>query len=110
MVSEMKYIVMVVVAMLLAGCGTIYTPSMLSHGNIMISGDAEGMRSLGDTMAGLVSEGKAAPGTVGSYFQTRQVQDMNATRRALAPSFLEGLFGSRAKPQQMPVASNEQGS
>lgn len=88
----------ILIALLASGCGVIYTPNPLQKGHILVAGDAEGMRAFSDMSTGLVNEGKTPGNLKSSYFQHRDLTETETTRRALAPSFLQGLFA--APPQE----------
>lgn len=81
------------IAIYAAGCGVVSMPSPLQRGHVLVAGDAEGMRAFGDTLNGLVSEGKASADVKGSYWQHREATEAQETARAMKPSILENLFG-----------------
>lgn len=89
----------ILIALLCSGCGIVYTPNPLQKGHILVAGDAEGMRAFSDMNTGLVAEGKTPGNMKSSYFQHRDLSEQEQTRRALAPSFLQGLFASPAPAQ-----------
>lgn len=80
-------------AVYLSGCGVVSLPSPLQRGHVLVAGDAEGMRAFGDTLNGLVSEGKASADIKGAYWQHREHAEAQETHRAMKPSILENLFG-----------------
>lgn len=84
-------------AVYLSGCGVVSLPSPMQRGHILVSGDAEGMRAFGDTINGLVSEGKASADIKGAYWQHREATEAQETARAMRPSILENLFGGGSK-------------
>jgi hypothetical protein len=87
----------IILALLLSGCGAIIAPNPMQKGHIAIVADAEGMRAFSDMSTGLVAESKTPGNMKSSYFQHRDLRETEETRRALAPSFLQGLFASTPK-------------
>lgn len=83
----------ILLASLVTGC------SQMSHsgggdGYINIMADAKGMQAFGDMQNGMITNGKASPDKNTAHWMTRNVQEREATRRILAPTFLDNLFGS----------------
>jgi hypothetical protein len=54
------------------------------EGRFLLSSDAEGLRAFGDTLNGLVTEGKASPDIEGAYWKSR-----NENNRGLRLKFLK---------------------
>lgn len=74
------------------GCSMV-APPLNSDGHIALIADAEGMRAFGDTMNGMITNGKAAPNTDTAHWTTRRAQEVEKTRRQTAPGFWQGLMG-----------------
>jgi len=59
--------------------------------------DAKGMRAFSDMTTGLVNETKTPGDMKSSYYQHRDLREVEETKRQTAPGFLSGLF---AKPSR----------
>ena len=81
----------------ITGCGAIYTPNPMHEGHIALIADAKGMRAFSDMTTGLVNETKTPGDMKSSYYQHRDLREVEETKRATAPGFLSGLF---AKPSR----------
>lgn len=81
-------------SLVFAGCGAIYAPSPLQDGHIAIAADAKGMRAFGDSLNGLIVNGKASPDVKGAHFQFRELEEQEGTKRLFAPNFMQKLFAS----------------
>jgi len=84
----------IIIGLLCSGCGAIITPNPMQKGHIAVIADAEGMRAFGDTITGLVAEGKTPGEMKSSYFQHRDLREVEETKRAAQPGILSNLFKS----------------
>lgn len=57
------------------------------------SGTPKALRAYLDGQNALITNGKASPDKDTAAWRTRRHQDTEETKRAYAPSFLDGLFG-----------------
>jgi len=89
---QVKIITLVAATVVASGCGVVSMPSPTQKGNILLAGDAEGMRALGDTLIGIQAESKSRPNVKSAYFVNRQYQEAEITARENRPGFLESLF------------------
>ena len=81
----------------MSGCGLMSLPSPMQKGNILLAGDADGMRALGDTLIGIQAESKSKPNVKSAYFVNREQQEAEITARENHPGFLTSLFSGGAK-------------
>lgn len=80
------------VLLLVSGCGAIYTPNPMHEGHIAVMADAKGMRSFMDGMNGFITNGKASPDQDTAHWIHRKAEEREHTTRATAPSFLDRMF------------------
>ena len=83
-------------ALTVTGCSV---SSPLQKGSINLSADAEGMRAFGDTLNGLITNGKESPDKVSAHWLNRKNEEREITTRELKPSFLDGLFAPKGEEQ-----------
>lgn len=81
------------IAMLASGCGALSLPSPAQEGTIMLAADAKGMKAFGDTLNGLVTNGKASPDQDTAHWIARKAEMDNETKRAQVPGFWQKLIG-----------------
>lgn len=85
------------IAMFFTGCGSTWDAhSATADGRILISADAAGMRAFGDTMNGMITNGKATPDVDTAAWKIRKIQEENETVRAVTPGFWGKLAGPSA--------------
>ncbi len=65
-----------------------------SDGHFMMAGDAKGVRAFGDTLNGLITNGKASPDIDTPHWATRRSQESEETKRVYAPGFFQKLFST----------------
>ena len=83
------------IASVMSGCGMVNLPSPTQEGNIVIAGDAKGMRAFGDVMNGMITNGKASPDQDTAHWQHRKNEVNNETVRAQTPGFWQKLVGGQ---------------
>lgn len=81
----------------MTGCGLVSLPSPMQKGNILLSGDADGMRALGDTLIGIQAESKSKANVKSAYFVNRSEQEAEITARENRPGFFTSLLSGGAK-------------
>lgn len=79
----------------ITGCG-MTSSAAFSDGYINISADKEGMRAFGDTLNGMITNGKASPDKDTSHWITRRDQEIQTSRRQ-AEGFWQKLVNSNEK-------------
>lgn len=80
----MRLLLMGFAVLTLSSCTGLVQHSMFGSeegGYVTISGDAEGMRSLSDWNTGLITEGKTSPDVKSAYYQLREGQEIEKTKR-----------------------------
>lgn len=82
---------MIVVAGLVALTGCAGNLSVAGE-QATLSGSPEGLRAMFDGMNGIITNGKASPDKTTAHWIARNEQEKERTKRAMAPSFLSGLF------------------
>jgi hypothetical protein len=76
-----KTIAIALIATTMTGCMS-YTPNPFQDGNVVLAGDAEGVRSLMDGLNGLVANGKTQDALGDSaHWQHRKQQEQQKTNR-----------------------------
>lgn len=85
----MKALVAVAVIVAVSGCGMATS----SHDFVM-AGNAEGIHAFADTLNGVIRTGKESSTEDSRFFNSREVQEKEKTKRATAPGFLQSLFAS----------------
>ena len=71
-------------ALVVTGCTPLTTHSVLGSeegGYVSINADAAGMRAFSDWNTGVINETKTPEGSKGSYYQLREVQEAERTKR-----------------------------
>jgi hypothetical protein len=81
-----KVIVLLLLIGSLSGCG------LTGEGHILVAGDAQGMRSFGDALNGLVTNGKASADQDTAHWIARKSEDVQLTTRA-GQGFWQKLVG-----------------
>lgn len=82
----------------ITGCSMV-APPLNGDGHIALIADAEGMRAFGDTMNGMITNGKASPDKDTAHWQNRQVQEVERTKRITSQGFWQKLTGNEATTQ-----------
>lgn len=85
----MRKLLLATCCLTLTNCG-MATTSPLRKGSIAISADAEGMRSFGDTLNALITNGKQSPDSKSAAWEVREAQEKELTTRE---TFVDNLFG-----------------
>lgn len=76
-----KTIAIALIATTMTGCMS-FTPNPFQDGNVVLAGDAEGVRSLMDGLNGLVANGKTTdPLGDSAHWQHRKQQESQRTAR-----------------------------
>lgn len=91
----MKKVIFVLTIPLLTACGAVYAPNPFAKGHIALMADAAGMKAFSDMQTGLVNEAKTSPDVKGAHYQHRDLAEIEETKRAYAPGFLQGLFAPK---------------
>ena len=86
----------VVIFLLLGLGGCAMTNPYAERGSIAIAADEKGMRAFSDMINMSITNGKASPDKDTAAWNARRQQEREETKRVTAPSFLDGLFGSRS--------------
>lgn len=83
--TKIKTVISVLPVIFTAACSQQY-PNMFedgSHGRVLISADAEGMRAYNDGINALVTNGKASPDSMTPAWHSRDNQEGEITSRIL---------------------------
>lgn len=94
---HMKRLIFGSVLFSLSACGFINTPSPWSEGNIVVAGDAEGMRAFGDTLSGLITNAKTTdPEGNSAHWKFRDSQEQWRTKRTCKNcGFVQKILGTQ---------------
>lgn len=92
----------IIVLVTQTGCTGMATANQ----DFVLAGNAAGIHAFADTLNGVIRTGKETNTDESRYFNTREVQEKEVTKREVAPGFLGKLF---AQPTSGGQESIQQG-
>jgi len=94
---------LIVIGITQIGCSGMATANQ----DFVLAGNAQGIHAFADTLNGVIRTGKETNTDESRYFNTREVQEKEKTKRETSPGWLGKLF---AAPTTSTTGSAQQGN